>query len=120
MNPIARVLLGVSVVAIGATILAFAVPVEPAPVGGGPGATKIVELICKPGWRAGAGGQYGGVPFDVTCNNGRGRARVTGFSGSTYTVRMGVEGSSIALDCFFSGDSATVNETCGVVGLSIR
>ena len=108
-------------IAIGATILAFAVPVEPAPVpGAGRGSTKVVELICRPGWRAGAGGQYGGVPFDVTCRNGRGRARLTGFSGSAYTVRMGVEGEATALDCFFSGDAATVDQSCGVVGLSIR
>lgn len=82
---------------------------------------KTVTLICQPGWNAGAGGQYGGVGFDVHCDNGRGTARLRGVTGTTYSVRMGVESDTIAADCAFTGDAATVSETCaGVVQLSIQ
>jgi hypothetical protein len=80
---------------------------------------KTVTLDCSPGWRAGAGGSYGGVPFDVTCKNGRGNARLTGVSGSDYTVRMGVEG-DVAADCAYSGTEPTLDVTCVAVRLTIR
>ena len=81
---------------------------------------KIIELICQPGWRGGAGGQYGGVPFDVFCSNGRGRVRVQGFTSTAYSGRMGVESPTGAADCFFSGDAATAQHACADVVLSIR
>jgi hypothetical protein len=88
---------------------------------GRPTDVKTVTLICQPGWHAGAGGQYGGVAFDVSCNNGRGNVRLRGVSGTTYSVRMGVESDSTAADCAFSGDAAVVSQTCaGVVQLSIQ
>ena len=81
---------------------------------------RVVELICQPGWRGGAGGQYGGVPFDVFCQNGRGRARVEGFTSNAYTARMGVEGPAVAADCLFSGDAASAEHACAEVVLSIH
>jgi len=114
-----RVLVIVLVSIVAAVLGAFAA-VVPAPDGRSSGPAKVVELICMPGWRAGAGGQYGGVGFDVTCSNGRGRARLVGTSGTGYSVRMGVESSSGAADCFFSGDEEIVDRTCAAVRLSIR
>ena len=82
---------------------------------------KTVTLICQPGWRAGAGGQYGGVGFNVDCDNGRGTVKLRGVTGTSYSVRMGVESDSIGADCFFPGDAATVDVTCaGVVRLTIQ
>jgi hypothetical protein len=82
--------------------------------------SKRVVIACKPGWRGGAGGTYGGVPFDVSCDNGRGHVTLDGTVGTAYSVRMGVESSSTGADCFFSGDSPTVSETCVEVRLTIR
>ena len=82
--------------------------------------SKRVVIDCTQGWRAGAGGTYGGVPFDVGCNNGRGQTTIAGTVGTAYSIRMGVESSSIGADCAFSGDSATVSESCIDVHLSIR
>jgi hypothetical protein len=82
---------------------------------------KTVTLICQPGWRAGAGGQYGGVGFNVDCDNGRGTVKLRGVTGTAYSVRMGVESDTIAADCAFTGDAATVDETCaGAVRLTIQ
>jgi len=103
-----------------ATALGVTAAVVPAPDGRSSSEAKFVELICMPGWRAGAGGQYGGVGFDVNCSNGRGRVRLVGLSGSAYSVRMGVESPSGAADCFFSGDDEVVDRSCGAVRLSIR
>ena len=64
-------------------------------------------------------GQYGGVGFEVSCRNGRGHERLTGAAGTGYSVRVGVEG-SIGADCFYSGDAATVDETCAAVRLTVR
>lgn len=82
--------------------------------------SKRVVLDCGHGWRAGAGGSFGGVPFDLTCNNGRAQAILEGTVGTAYSIRVGVESSSVGADCFFSGDSATVSESCVDVRLSIR
>jgi hypothetical protein len=82
--------------------------------------SKRVVLDCAHGWRAGAGGNYGGVPFDVSCSNGKSQLTITGTVGTAYTIRMGVENASIGADCTYSGDAATVKETCIAVGLSIR
>jgi hypothetical protein len=81
--------------------------------------TKTVTLDCSPGWRAGAGGSYGGVGFNLTCKNGRANAKLRGVSGTAYSIRMGVEG-DVAGDCFFSGDSDTADHTCIEVRVSIR
>jgi len=82
---------------------------------------KTVTLVCQPGWRAGGGGQYGGVGFNVACDNGRGTVKLRGVTGTAYSVRMGVESDTIAADCAFTGDAATVDETCaGVVRLTIQ
>ena len=81
---------------------------------------KTVTLICQPGWRAGAGGQYGGVGFNVDCDNGRGTVKLRGVTGTSYSVRMGVESDSIAADCFFPGDASTVDVTCAEVRITIQ
>jgi hypothetical protein len=85
-----------------------------------PTGVKSVTLICEPGWRGGASGQYGGVGFFVACDNGRGRARLLGTSGTAYSARVGIESDQIAADCFLTGDSATVDRTCGPIRLVIR
>jgi len=82
--------------------------------------TKQIQIICKPGWRGGAGGTYGGVPFSLACDNGRATDNISGVSGMAYSFRMGVENNTGAFDCFFSGDSPNVNETCVEVRLTIR
>ena len=81
---------------------------------------RTVTLICEPGWRAGAVGQVGGVSFSVQCQNGRGKARLVGVSGTTYSARVGVESDIVAADCFYSGDAAEVDVSCLEVQLSIR
>jgi len=87
---------------------------------GRPTDVKTVTLICQPGWRSGAGGQYGGVAFDVQCDNGRGTVKLRGVSGTTYSVRMGVESDSIAADCAFADSAPTVSVSCAAVQLSIH
>lgn len=82
--------------------------------------TKFVQIACKPGWRGGAGGQYGGIAFDVSCDNGRGTTILQGTSGTAYSVRMGVESDTVAVDCFFTGDAQVVNESCADVLLMVR
>lgn len=82
--------------------------------------TKTVQVDCRNGWSGGAVGQYGGVSFGVACNNGRGKVRLQGTSGTAYSIRMGAESDTVALDCFFTGDSANVNESCGEVRLTVR
>jgi hypothetical protein len=81
--------------------------------------TKTIVLECQPGWRATAVGQYGGVGFEVSCRNGRGHERLVGAVGTTYSVRVGVEG-DVAADCFYPGDSPTVDVSCAVVRLTVR
>jgi hypothetical protein len=57
----------------------------------------------------------------VSCQNGRDRQRIEGVASTTYSLRLGAESESVALDCFFTGDAANVNETCGgVVRLTIQ
>src|SRR5262245_42150106 len=73
---------------------------------------KVVTLDCNHDWRASAVGQYGGVGFALSCFNGRSRQRLDGTTGTAYSVRIGAENDQVGLDCFFSGDSATVNEMC--------
>ena len=87
---------------------------------GRPTDLKTVTLTCQPGWRSGAGGQYGGVGFNVQCDNGRGTVKLRGVTGTGYSVRMGVESDEVGADCFYSGDAATVNESCLAVRLSIH
>ena len=81
---------------------------------------KTVTLDCAKGWRAGAGGTYGGVAFDVACKNGRGSVRLADPVGTAYSIRVGVESASIGADCAYSGDAATVDETCVEVRLTVR
>lgn len=88
--------------------------------GARPTDVKTVTVTCEQGWRAGAGGQYGGVAFNVQCANGRSNVKLRGVTGSTYSVRMGVESDSIAGDCAWSGDAATVSEVCAAVHFSIH
>src|SRR5262249_51530231 len=73
----------------------------------------MAVLDCSRGWRASAQGQYGGTGFALSCQNGRGQQRLVGVTGTAYSVRIGAESSSTALDCFFTGDAATVSESCG-------
>ena len=77
-----------------------------------PTPSKKVQLICGSGWRAGAGGSYGGVAFNLSCSNGKSTQMLDGTVGTAWSARVGVENDSIAADCFFSGDSQNVNETC--------
>ena len=81
---------------------------------------KRVVIDCGPGWRAGAGGSYGGVSFDVGCFNGKGQATIDGPVGTAFSIRMGVESSSVGADCAFNGDSPSVSVSCAGVGLSIQ
>ena len=85
-------------------------------------AVKTATLQCTPGWRGQAVGQYGGVGFSVSCNNGRGNERILGSSGTAWAFRMGVENDAIgAGDCAQSGDSTSVDFTCAnAVRLTIR
>jgi len=117
MKTIQKLVLGSTIVALGVGGLALTSGAQAAPAAR---TSKRVVLECTHGWRAGAGGSYGGVAFDVTCNNGRGQAILEGAVGTAYSVRVGVESASIGADCFFSGDSAIVSETCAEVRLSIR
>ena len=82
--------------------------------------SKRIVIDCAPGWRAGAGGSYGGVPFDVSCSNGKGHLFIDGMVGTAYSIRMGVENAQIGGDCAWSGDSPTVDQTCIAVRLTIR
>ena len=81
---------------------------------------KTITLDCAKGWRAGAGGAYGGVAFDVTCRNGKGSVRLADPVGTAYSIRVGVESASTGADCAYSGDAATVDETCVAVRLTVR
>jgi hypothetical protein len=104
--------------AIGAAAVVTILPQAP-PLAAPPG-TQTVVVQCRQGWRGDAGGQYGGVAFQVSCQNGRAQQRLSGIVGSAYSVRMGVESDAVAGDCFFSGDASTVSESCLDVRLSIR
>jgi len=117
MKTMQRPVLGLTIVALAFGCLALTTGLQAAPPNR---PSKRVVLDCKQGWRGGAGGSYGGVPFDVNCSNGKAQAILVGTVGTAYSIRMGVESSSIGADCFFSGDSSTVSETCIEVGLSIR
>jgi len=85
-----------------------------------PNTGKTVTLACRAGWRASAGGTYGGVPFSVDCNFDRGSTVVEGAVGTAYSIRAGAESLSGAVDCFFTGDDASVQERCGEARLTIR
>jgi len=85
-----------------------------------PASGKTVTLACKDGWRASAGGTYGGVPFSVACNFDRGTTVIEGAVGTSYSIRAGAESLSGAVDCFFTGDDASVQERCGETRLTIR
>ena len=92
-----------------------------APGGGGPNKTsKQVRLACKNGWRGSAVGEYGGVPVSIGCNNGRATQRLDMTAGTAYSIRMGAESQTVAIDCLFTGDAPRVNESCGEVRLTIR
>jgi hypothetical protein len=85
-----------------------------------PPTTKTITLECGRGWKAGGGGVYGGVPFNVTCKYGRGSTRISDPVGTAYSVRIGVESDSIGADCAFSGDAETAEHSCAEVLLTIR
>ena len=111
---IARTLMTATAAAAVVTILPQAPPLAaPAP-------SVTVVLQCGNGWQGTAVGQYGGVGFGVSCRNGKAQQRLTGMTGSAYTVRTGVQSSSIGADCAWSGDAASVNESCLDVRFSIR
>jgi len=116
MNSIKKSLVVVTLLALTAGTVALA-SLQVGPPGKG---WKRVTIDCSQGWRAGAGGVYGGVPFDVSCNNGKSQATLTGASGTAYSIRMGVENGSIGADCAYSGDAPTLDEKCIEIGLSIR
>ncbi len=113
-----RILFGTVVgAALAAGVFAISAPVGAAPPDSG---RKQVQLACKPGWRGSVAGQYGGVAFGLACDNGRSTTILEGTVGTAYSARMGVESETGAFDCFFSGDSAVVQERCVEVRLSIR
>jgi len=113
-----RVLSGtVALAALAAGAFAISAPIEAAPPDSG---RKQVQLACKPGWRGSVAGQYGGVSFGLACDNGRSTTTLEGTVGTSYSARMGVENATGAFDCFFSGDSAVVQERCVDVRLSIK
>ena len=116
MKPRIRILGAVLATALLAVALGAAIQLQAAP----PDGSKKVQIACKPGWRGGAGGSYGGVPFSISCDNGRSTQMLSGTVGTAYSFRMGVENASGAFDCFFSGDSRNVSETCVEVRLTIR
>jgi len=116
---------GTALAGLVAAVLAGGLALVPAPAaapGGTPGPRtgKVVELVCRPGWRASAAGNYGGVGFGLACNNGRARVSIEESGLTSYSVRIGVESDSAGFDCFFTGDAQTVNETCAEVMLRIR
>lgn len=111
-----RILAAVVATALLTAALGAAIQLQAAP----PDGSKKLQIACKPGWRGGAGGSYGGVPFSISCDNGRATQTLDGTVGTAYSFRMGVENASGAFDCFFSGDSQNVNETCVEVRLTIR
>jgi len=86
-----------------------------------PTTSKTVQLSCKNGWRGSIGGLYGGVSFSLDCNYDRNSIVIDGVSGTAYSARMGAESFEHgAVDCFFTGDSAQVHESCAEVRLTIR
>src|SRR5262245_21667571 len=108
---------------LGMTVIAAtaAVPILPqARPLAAPAPSVTVAIQCRQGWQGFAGGQYGGVGFEVSCRNGKSQQRLTGITGTGYTVRAGVESSSLGGDCFWSGDASSVSETCLDVQFSIR
>ena len=110
---------GIVLCVLASTVLVGMVALLPSSVAAPPSG-KIVELICGQGLRAGAGGSYGGVSFNIACDNGRSRIRIAETGATDYSVRMGVESDTTAFDCFFSGDAVVVNENCAGVQLRIR
>ena len=64
--------------------------------------------------------QFGATVKAVQCDNGRGTVKLRGVSGTTYSVRMGVESDSIAADCAFADSAPTVSVSCAAVQLSIH
>jgi hypothetical protein len=117
MKTIERLVIGSAVVAVAFGTFALTTGPQAARPDG---SSKRVVIACRPGWRGGAGGTYGGVPFDVSCNNGRGQTTIAGTVGTAYSIRMGVESATTGADCFFSGDSPVVGESCLEVGLTVR
>ena len=121
MRTIHVVLATVVAASVALGVVALLPGLQAAPGGtAGPPVSKTVELKCRPGWRASAAGSYGGVSFGLACNNGRARVSIEEPGGTNYSVRVGVESETTAFDCFFSGDSAVVNESCADVMLLIR
>lgn len=115
-SKIASLLVLLTVTAAGIAALLLPSPTPAAP----PSDTAHVWLICTPGWRGSGGGSYGGVSFSVSCEHGRDHVRLTGVADTTYSVRMGAESEAVAVDCLFTGDAASVSESCAGVGLLIR
>lgn len=99
---------------------AIAAGVLPAGIAAAGESTKTVVLACADGWRGSAGGTYGGVSFSIFCDGNRALQPLTGVVGTAYSIRVGAESSSIAVDCFFPGDADVVNESCGQVRLRVR
>jgi hypothetical protein len=117
MKTWSRILTVAAAMAMAAGLIAASVGLEAAPTDP---ASKQVQMSCRPGWRGGGGGQYGGVSFSLACNSDKTTVVIEGTSGTSYSVRMGAENLAGAVDCFFSGDARNVNETCGEVRLTIR
>lgn len=111
-------LLIVAAVALGAAALLLPGPaVEAAPPGK---TTKTASLTCMNGWRGSGGGTYGGVSFSLACAFDKDTVTLEGVEGTEYGFRMGSQDFGGAVDCFFSGDSAHVAETCGGVKFNVK
>lgn len=113
-----RILAVAGVVAVAALGTAALTTTSAAPA---PKTTKTVTISCPNGWRGSGGGVYGGVPISVDCNFDKSSFTIDEVEGTQYSLRMGAE--SVfqgAIDCFFSGDDAHVNVSCGDVKVTVR
>lgn len=118
MKKTVRMLTMAAVVAVAAAGTAALLQTEAAPP---VRATKTAEMSCKNGWRGSGGGTYGGVSFSLDCNFDSNSIVIEGVEGTTYGFRMGAESFEFgAVDCFFSGDSPRVSESCGEVKFTVR
>ena len=101
-------------------LAAFLVPAPSVEAAPAPKTTKVATLDCPNGYRASGGGTYGGVSFSLACAWGKDSVTLEGVEGEQYGFRMGTQSLTGSVDCFFSGDEARVNESCGAFKFTIR
>ena len=72
-----------------------------------------VTMTCAHGWDASGNGTYGGVAFSLSCRSGKSSSVVvTGRTDDTFSMRMGAQSHSTALDCSLNG-TAPDTQPCG-------